>query len=61
MTKVPRSKGDERRTMKTVNVLILLPLALLLLPTAYATTPHLKAERLPEAPEPRRPGLLMAT
>src|SRR5947209_20387793 len=39
MTKVPKQMGDEKRIVKKINALLIIPLALLLLPGAYATRP----------------------
>src|SRR5438445_12758792 len=39
MTKVPKQIGVEKRIVKKINALLIIPLALLLLPGAYATRP----------------------
>src|SRR5438445_12799611 len=40
MTKVPKQIGVEKRIVKKINALLIIPLALLLLPGAYATQPR---------------------
>src|SRR5438445_10668590 len=39
MTKVPKQIGVEKRIVKKINAMLIIPLALLLLPGAYATQP----------------------
>src|SRR6267378_911522 len=39
MTKVPKQTGDEKRIVKKINAMPIIPLALLLLPGAYAIQP----------------------